>query len=399
MELGLGASSSPPGSRTRLVVASQALEIQHLQDLVRSREQEIAETRARHADDRGRANETIQALELKNQRLESQVQLLASKLRELESDKEQQLGEEMTAILSMTQTGRERDALISQLRDELRSCRNQNSSLLQEREIVLEKLVAERNRSGALESQLRAAQHPTSMQPNAGDGARSSGSGSSVSRGVQTADTTLQSSEALAEGGERGVEALRAHIELEQGLLEHHQSCCAAHAANIAELHERLQRRLQQEVRKLQDEQEKYTKLMSSYGTLRVNNSVQSPSPSTPLHAQQHHQQRHLQSGAATGGSAGGFAAGTAAVQRSPASPFFQQQEEEMANLRRRLLDLQARHDGGAGTTSGTLTPIAHASGAPSVASRVSVGATKSASSSVLDRMLMHATAPTPGHR
>lgn len=98
-----------PTSRTRLVVASQALEIQHLQDLLKSRDKETADIGRRALEERQETEKALIARTEQISRLEAQVVLLGDKLREMEEGKEARIGEEVAVVMSMTQAGKDRD--------------------------------------------------------------------------------------------------------------------------------------------------------------------------------------------------------------------------------------------------------------------------------------------------
>jgi hypothetical protein len=345
-----GNAPSSPKSRQRLVVASQALEIQHLQDLVRSRERDVSEVSRRAAADAEEYRKQITALTSKNTRLDNQVQLLADKLRQVETSRESSAVDDVQSMRSLAMSGQERDKVLGQLRDELRKTRNQLSSLVEEREILLEKLVLERAARGHAEGKLsEAAKSGGSLPPG---GSRNLGVGTSEAA-VQTgsAGSILDSSLPKVPGsGKAMIDLLREHIELEQELLTTCQNECAQHGANVAELHERLRQCLQGEVRKLQEEQDKYSRMMTAYGSAKNNNTTslsggvggvgngvsssftprtpgRSPIPPPPPTS-----------------SATPAAATTAAVSSPGVSSFFHLQEQEMLNLKRRLQELQTRH-------------------------------------------------------
>ena len=375
-----GSGQTSPKSRQRLVVASQALEIQHLQDLVRSRERDVSELARRAAADAEEYRKQIAVLSQKNTRLDNQVQLLADKLRQIESSRESSAVDDLQSMKSLAASGQERDKAIAQLRDELRKSRNQASSLVEEREILLEKLVFER--AGRADAEARLG----SMRNSEGSIASLNHSKQLRSdAAVQTASAgSILDSAIPRVSGKEAIDMLRDHIALEQELLTHHQDLCAQHGANVAELHERLKQCLQGEVRKLQEEQDKYSRMMTAYGSTKNNNVPATPGPMTNQRSFQHTPARSPIP------PSGGPAA-------SPSTSFFHLQEQEMLNLKRRLQELQSRHEevsGGVGGGGGAPLHSVHTSfqhfGAEEAAAPARPAAVQN--SAILQRMLQAAS-------
>ncbi|CUF97005.1 Hypothetical protein, putative [Bodo saltans] len=235
-------------SRPRLVAASQALELEHLQSLIRSRD-------------------------IQSQRTEENLLAL---LRESRSENDRLIKENRELKQNLEDFHSEKNAHANSDKDTICFLRSRISSLEEEREVLLDKIVVEKK------NYFRAR------------GQRDSYSQTTDLGGIH-ADS---------------IDEIRCFLSLEQSLKSAAENEAAVRATNIATLQDQLQRRIETEVLRLQSEQEAYAHMLfeihpkreslldkSKVSSLQVANS-------RPLH----------------------------------------QQEDEMLNLRRRLNDLQGRH-------------------------------------------------------
>lgn len=351
----------------RLVAASQALELQHLQTMIRGREKEMHDAVLKSNSELEKSRLYTKEVVDRNLMLESQIEQLSSQLRAMQHSAGDRAKGSVSDVLQQHHNNSSSSA--SQLPDkqtqnELREARAACARLMEEREVLLEKLVLERDKVAELERKCahRARTVATGVQTD------SSSSAAIAAASLRPDDyrTILQEEEMLP--GKEAVEFLRRRIEVEQTRVSESQDACAFHSANIAALHDRLQMRIQGELTKLQTEQDQYARLMSNYQSALLNsgatlNITHTPPPrapaaatmmtmTTPTPRREQQQVAHQQ------------------------QALFQRQENEMQNLRRRLQELQARQDDvvvapGVGGSS-LPSPIQH--------------------SSILQRMLMNAT-------
>jgi len=248
---------------------------------------------------------------------------------------------------------------------------------------------------------------------------------SAVTHSTQTAETAaellLSGMEGKGDGAGPTLEQLKEAIDFEQQSLTYHQQRLIEHQNNIELLHSRMQRRLQFEVQKLHEVQEKYTNLVASTNvslgtpnpnlmnaelqarasTIQGASSPSMASPAvfaTPLSANMTEQSRHM-----------GMVASPAAYKQELAkevmgsdAEHFRQQEEDLHSLRYKLEELQNMHH----AHHLTSTPSTAAIGAvpsPQAAASIlsaraaSIDARRSPSTSsaapILQRLLTSATA------
>lgn len=238
-------------SRHRLVVASQALELDHLQALIRNRDSQAQRTEENLLKLIDESRKDNDRLLLENEELKKCLGVLNTNLRAIQAKGGDDAAE----------------------REAVRILRNKVSSLEEEREVLLDKIVAERTCVRA------------------------------PFQGCCDAYTQTSDLGYVLDDPNQTVEGIRSALELEQDLKDRCNQLAAVHASNVAILQEQLQRRVEHEVRRLQAEQDAYARLL---GDLCIRSDYQEPTP-----------------------------------QREP---FMRQQEGEMLNLRKRLNELQVRH-------------------------------------------------------
>lgn len=340
------------GSKHRLLSASQALELEHLQQLIRSKDREAQQAVEVTRQLLEESRRQIDSLTERNRQLSSQNNFLCERVQSLE---QAQQTEDATAR-KVIEIGSVRDSLVAELRDEVRGQRNQISSLLEEREILLEKLVLERSKTAMLTMQVDA-------QDKVAEVLGSTAHSASRPKSEAAVQTTDLGQLVLAVGDEDAtsndlrvsIETLKAHISTEESQRQYHEERAAVHSTNLALLHDRLQRQIQQQVQRLKAEQDSYQNMMSAFQSQRLGASLNAtPAPNRKVPA------------------------ADTLTASAVSSPFFQRQENEMLTLRKRLQELQARHDAPAPEAR---MPALHSTTMPAAQN-----------SSILQRMLQSAT-------
>jgi hypothetical protein len=227
-------------SRQRLVAASQALELEHLQELIRNRE-------------------------LQSQRTEENLLVLLQESR----DENDQLNNENTLLRQQLETLRKNVVATDSHDNTINFLRSRVTSLEEERDILLDKIVAERNNSHRV-------------------------------RGLR--DSYCQTTDLGSMQCGESVDEIRNSLMLEQSLKRAAEQVVSIHSTNVMTLQQQLQRRIETEVQRLQSEQEAYAHMLHEIHPHEV--------PVVP----------------------------------TVAKPSLRHQEDEMFNLRKRLNDLQVRH-------------------------------------------------------
>jgi hypothetical protein len=338
------------------VVASQSLEIQHLQEQLNRKDRESHAALSRVLEEKANVESQLATQQARSARLEAQVQLLGDRLREMEGAEGRVLANDSAALADASKSARQRDELIGNMRDELRSLRMQTTSLLQERDLLLERYDDERRRREHVENAVAA---PTGTAPPRGPRSTSSSTQTVDARSFATVDDVLMAF-TMAEGcTESEIESLKAAVQVEVQLEGYHRGVAAQHAANAAVIAEALQRKVETEVSRLAAEQARYRSMLG-HGTSWV--------PAfTPVHAaNMTANQRVINSPAAPSTAPDVSPLTVASVAprqhlQPPAGSFVTQQQEELATLRARLADLQCRHDEVRGVKYQVTTPPASA--------------------------------------
>ena len=314
---GGGHDSHDTNGRQRLVVASQALEIQHLQDTLRSRERELSERDAWHAKQADEQAKHISSLQHKNEALDRDVLLLSNKLRGMESEEEVHASEEVQYMNHAAHSSREKDALIKQLRKDVGQLRLELRTLADEKSVLLNKVITERNKVSSLESQLEEiegdnlvirdrcrglerAKHDLLVKLHDAEHSGSSGDDSATERsestmprshrrsyapfrdeelrlpvscGTQTTHEVLIPSVFDGAPPTRGngpakmqVEGLRYLVEIEQGRVAFHKDALDVHQQNVKRLHSVIKDRIEGEMHRLRVEQSSLESLLESVG-------------------------------------------------------------------------------------------------------------------------------------
>lgn len=350
--------------KQRLVTASQALELQHLQAMIRARDKERSHSEMSFKAEAEQLRDYSERLAQRNAQLEQNVKLVGERLRVLEDENSR------LASLAQRADGHGLDTP-HECTETIRQLRNQISSLLEEREVLLEKLVNERGKAATLEAKLDGAtlvsKKREAMMLN--DVAVQTGDilGGSLHQLQQTVETmfcergqqqqavtTLDTAKATATLAE-AIETIRLHISVEQSSLQYHEEQCRLYTTNIGVLRDALQRNVQRQVMLLQEEQAKYSSMIAEVPSSRPVAYGAAATPNRKAHdtfnasnvKSQVDEPWTAQQGSNIIRSPAPTALGRSSqpsASKPHSSVFFMQQEAEMMNLRKRLQDLQSRH-------------------------------------------------------
>ncbi len=281
------APASPTGRDPRQLVATQAVEIERLHRLCKEKDKETHEVTRRYLEEVRKVEVAEERLKEREVELSKQLKALQIRLRDVENKKEAELHEEVQSMLTISQAAKERDHIIHELRDELRELRRSNGNMVQERELLLSKLVDERERSAILDIRIREISETVDLRrlrDDADDAASATGMAQHFSvlpkrleiafrqkyhstkhtQGTQTEELGAISIVPV-ESDACTVDALRRIMSSEQDALLYHQKQCSIHAGNAEVLHKRIQQRIHYEMKRLQDEQDNYGKLLTSH--------------------------------------------------------------------------------------------------------------------------------------
>ena len=405
--------STETSSRQRLVVASQALEIQHLQDSLRQRERELSEKDAWYAkrmDEQARHATTLRE---RNEVLERDVLLLSDRLRGLEAE-DSLANEDAGHIQAVSASSREKDALIKQLRRDVAQLRLELRTLTDEKSVLMNKVVAERGKNTMLQNQfedvdsenvalrerckaLERAKHSLMVKlqtvelggdNNAIDGVQYAPFREElrlpVSAGTQTTHEVLipavLDGAAPTKSGTSArvhVEGLRYLMDVEEGRVAFHQQSIAAHESNIKKLQAVIREKVESEMHRLRMEQ---TGLESLLETVGGGHAVRT-SPAVMYEGSPRQSGSRPNEGLNQSGVVGTPYSTQLA---SESSRYMERQDHEMAGLRDRLKQLQTQHETVSGTTQQSRSPRRGVTGT------LPTGAVNG--SSILQRMLGNAS-------